>query len=418
MTQPNVEASAKGLALLQDVLQLLAQSMDLSVVTTPILEAACRLTGAKAGFYLVFDMPHFVEVFQLAEDLLPDDSHLLEIATRLLQEARQDIHLSPDVPQPLATHYSGWLVTALAGTTVDESQDDVNEPVALLGLLLADELAVDEQNLNLMVSLIDGLKAVTHSERIIARHKMLARNQSEFVRITTHDLRSPLTAMRGFASMLESDKFGDLNERQAHFIEKILSGVDQMSGLVDNIQDAGRFDPETGFYEMERTPTDLIDLVNQIVDSHLLPAEKQELTLRVSSSDDVPIVNVDRTMIERATTNLVDNAIKYTPNGGKIEVSVRRQRAAHGDHIVISVRDNGYGISEDNLKKLFQKHFRIHRREHSRVKGTGLGLFIVRSVAIRHNGNAWVESVEGEGSTFSIRIPLKGKNLLFGTDDD
>lgn len=239
----------------------------------------------------------------------------------------------------------------------------------------------------------------------------MAHNQSEFVRIVSHDLRSPLTSMQGFASMLEAQMAGELNEKQLHFVEKILNGVSQMTSLVENIQDAGRYDPETGFYEMERVPTDLVDIVKRIASSHIVPAEKQELTLIVNVDDDLPIVNVDATMIERALTNLVDNAIKYTPNGGKIEVGVQRD----GNDIVLTVKDNGYGISEGNLRMLFQRHFRIRRVEHKRVKGSGLGLFIVRSVARWHGGDAFVNSVEGEGSSFGFRIPLRGENLLGST---
>lgn len=242
--------------------------------------------------------------------------------------------------------------------------------------------------------------------RDITRFKRLNRNQSEFMRIVSHDLRSPLTSMQGFASMLEM--VGELNEKQDHFVNKILSGITQMTSLVDNIQDAGRYDPETGFYELSRSHVDLTEMVNRIVDNHLVPAEKQELTINIKTGDDVPIVNVDYNMLERAITNLVDNAIKYTPNGGIIEVGVDRR----DDLVLVSVRDTGLGISSENQKRLFERHVRLARQEHKRIKGSGLGLFIVRSVAQRHGGNAWVESDEGKGSCFFLSVPLSGANLI------
>ncbi len=116
-------------------------------------------------------------------------------------------------------------------------------------------------------------------------------------------------------------------------------------------------------------------------------------------------------MLERAITNLVDNAIKYTPNGGKVDVGVH----CVNNEVHISVRDTGLGISADHQKQLFQRHVRLARQEHKKIKGTGLGLFIVKSVAQRHGGNAWVNSVEGEGSTFTMSIPLKDANLLVPT---
>jgi signal transduction histidine kinase len=244
--------------------------------------------------------------------------------------------------------------------------------------------------------------------RDVTRFKQLNRNQSEFTRIVSHDLRSPLTSMQGFASMLELNLVGDLNEKQAHFVEKILSGITQMTALVDNIQDAGRFDPETGFYEVQRSPCDLGEMVRKIVDNHLVPAEKQELAIAVSIADDVPVINADANMLERAIINLVDNAIKYSPNGGKIQVGVKRNRGK----VIVSVKDNGLGISPEYQKHIFDRHVRIPRKEHKKVKGSGLGLFIVRSVAQHHGGEAWLESKEGQGTTFYFSVPLEGANLI------
>jgi two-component system phosphate regulon sensor histidine kinase PhoR len=244
--------------------------------------------------------------------------------------------------------------------------------------------------------------------RDITHYKKLNRNQSEFTRIVSHDLRSPLTSMQGFANMLELGLVGELNERQAHFVDKILSGITQMTALVDNIQDAGRYDPETGFYDLSRSHCDLKEIVNRIVENHLVPAEKQELQLSWHVDDNVPIINADMHMLERALINLIDNAIKYTPNGGSITVKVEER----DDHIIVGVTDTGYGISPENQKHLFERHVRIARQEHKKVKGSGLGLFIVRSVAQRHGGDAWVESTEGQGSTFCFSIPLAGANLV------
>jgi signal transduction histidine kinase len=148
-------------------------------------------------------------------------------------------------------------------------------------------------------------------------------------------------------------------------------------------------------------------MVQRIIDNHLVPAEKA-LNISVSVSDDVPIINADANMLERAIINLFDNAIKYTPDGGKIEVGVKRSE----NDVVIGVKDSGLGISKDAQQHLFERHVRIAREEHKKIKGSGLGLFIVRSVAQRHGGDAWVESKEGEGSTFFVGIPLEGPNLI------
>lgn len=248
----------------------------------------------------------------------------------------------------------------------------------------------------------------------ITRYKKLSRNQSEFTRIVSHDLRSPLTAMQGFADMLDLQLVGELNERQAHFVDKILSGITQMTALVENIQDAGRYDPETGFYELSRSHCDLTEIIKKVVDNHLVPAEKQDLHVDWEVADNVPIIHADKHMLDRAITNLVDNAIKYTPNGSIINVHVTADDA----EVRISVRDSGLGISPENQQRMFERHHRIAREEHKKVKGSGLGLFIVRSVAQRHGGRAWVESTEGQGSTFYLSIPLSGANVVGAQDTE
>lgn len=243
--------------------------------------------------------------------------------------------------------------------------------------------------------------------RDITRFKKLNRNQSEFTRIVAHDLRSPLTSMQGFASMLEMEMVGELNEKQKHFVSKILAGIAQMTALVENIQDAGRYDPESGFYELMRSPCDLNEMVKRVVDNQLIPAEKS-LKISVSVADDVPIINADATMIERAIINLVDNAIKYTPDGGSIDVWVK----CANNTVVIAVHDTGLGINPQDQKHIFDRHYRIARQEYKKIKGSGLGLFIVRSVAQQHGGSSWVESEEGKGTTFYLSIPLEGENLI------
>jgi PAS domain S-box-containing protein len=253
-----------------------------------------------------------------------------------------------------------------------------------------------------------GIEGWVLTLRDISHFKKLNRNQNEFTRIVSHDLRSPLTSIQGFANMLEMQMVGALNEKQAHFVDKILSGIAQMTALVDNIQDAGRYDPETGFYEISRSQCDVNEIVRKIVDNALMPAEKGELKLSMKVADDVPIINADANMLERAIINLVDNAIKYTPNGGTVEVKAKVENS----QIIISVSDSGYGISPENQRHLFERHVRIPRQEHKKVKGSGLGLFIVKSVAKRHGGDAWVTSVENQGSTFYMSIPLEGANLV------
>ena len=390
MTQIDARYDHDEQAVLRRVLHTIATTPQPFDCVPPLLDATLTLTGAQGVAFVLFEDPDYVAVQDIQEAHLPDKAFMQAVMAQL----GEGVHVNPQLPDGQSVAKS-----LIAGVI-----PSAKKPVGLLWVIFDHAVELTSPQTRALETLLDGFAVVATSIRSITRQKKLSRNQSEFMRIVSHDLRSPLTAMHGFASML--GMVGELTEKQDYFVEKIFSGITQMTSIVENFQDAGRFDPETGFYEMERIPCDVTDIVRRILSNHLVPAEKQELTLTADMDGDIPIVNADSNMIERAITNLVDNAIKYTPNGQQVEVGVKRI----DDDLIISVADTGLGISKDNQKMLFERHVRIHRREHKKVKGSGLGLFIVRSVAQRHGGRAWVESEEGDGTTFYFSIPLGGEN--------
>lgn len=399
MSPNNLPLSSESILIARELLHLIAQKPSLEAIAPAILQSVQHILLAEAAFLMVLEEPHIFYGLGIDEgDYLLEDSWW----QRTLASLNTSKPAQEATPSPYSASYPLWVALPLMVK---------GRPVGVLCFFYTKPVSFDSAQYEWLAIVTDALLILTESAKTSARHEKLMRNQAEFVRILSHDLRTPLTSILGFASMLESGTMGELNEKQRYFIEKIISGVAQMASLVDNIQDAGRYDPETGFYQMERAPLDLNELAERIVQNQLVPAEKMDLELVFIPDPDVPIINADQRMLERSIINLVDNAIKYTPNGGRIEVCV-----SHTDEdILITVRDNGLGISAENMRQLFQRHFRIHRPEHKKVKGSGLGLFIVRSVARQHGGEAFVESVEGQGSTFGLRLPLSGANLLGGS---
>ena len=396
MAQVDARPDHEQTTILRNILQVIAHTPDPRDSIQHIAKLACELTGAKAAAFTLVDDPFIEVMVDLDENPFSSND---EIVAEWLTSLGEGMHINATLPTSITFPTEHTLIVPLLIK---------NDGVGVLALLYDHLPQLDDAVKDDVSALVDGLLIVTMDALSIAHHAKLGRNQSEFMRIVSHDLRSPLTSIQGFASMMESGMVGELNEKQTYFTEKILAGISQMASLVDNIQDAGRYDPETGFYEMERSPCDVTEIVSKIVDHYLLPAEKQDLTITKAIGEGVPIINADHNMLERAITNLVDNAIKYTPDGGDIEVGVD----VDDERLVISIRDTGLGISLENQKLLFERHVRIPRKEHKRVKGSGLGLFIVRSVARRHGGNAWVESIEDDGSTFKIDIPLNADNAL------
>ena len=244
--------------------------------------------------------------------------------------------------------------------------------------------------------------------RDVTRFKNLSENMSTFLHTVSHDIRSPMTAAKGYVDMLRM--VGPVNERQQTFIEKILTSIHDMTNLVEKVLDAGRLDPEMDAYEIRRETTDPSSIIQKVVSTLATAADSKKISLTSNVSPNVPIMFIDELMTERAMMNLAENAIKYSPEGGEVHIGAKIE----DEMLVLSVSDNGYGISEEDQERLFERGERVRRKEHKGIRGSGLGLFIVRNVARKHKGFATVDSEVGKGSVFTISIPLIPANLVGG----
>lgn len=233
--------------------------------------------------------------------------------------------------------------------------------------------------------------------RDVTYFKQLDELKSEFVATVSHDLRVPLTYMRGYATMLPM--VGQLNPKQAEFATKIVGGIEQMSELIEDLLDLNRIEAGVG---VTRESCRVDEIINEAVANLRNSAANKNIALTVELlTVDLPAVSGDKTLLRQAVSNLVDNAVKYTPNNGKVKV--------YGDvrdgNVIVAVQDNGIGIAPSDQARLFEKFFRVKHRDTLAIKGSGLGLAIVKSIVDRHGGRIWVESRLGQGSTFYIAIP-------------
>lgn len=234
--------------------------------------------------------------------------------------------------------------------------------------------------------------------RDITHFRQMDTMKSDVVDSVSHDLRSPLTFMRGYATMMQM--VGELNEQQREYVGKIVGGIDFMTKLVNNLLDISRMNSGIAI-KIEKVIPDVI--VEQVV-SQLQPAAVQksiEVSVENQVSPDLSIeANVE--MLHQAIFNLVDNAIKFTGMGGKVGIHISKVK----ENVLFEVRDTGIGIAPLDRPHLFDKFYRSNRRESYKQKGTGLGLAIVKAVSERHFGRAWVESKLGRGSSFYFEIPI------------
>jgi PAS domain S-box-containing protein len=236
--------------------------------------------------------------------------------------------------------------------------------------------------------------------RDVTHYKELDALKSEFVDTVNHDLRSPLTTMRGYATML--DLVGDLNEQQTKYVEKIVQGVENMSRLVNTLLDLGRIAAGVGLH-LEMIP--IADVVRQVTDALRMEAVQRKIDYHVHIPEStVPLIEADQALIERAIQNLVDNAIKYSDANGEVHITLK---VASKEEVLIEIKDSGIGISPVDIPRLFERFYRASSQKNIEERGSGLGLAIVKSIAERHSGSVSVESQLGKGSTFTIKLPIK-----------
>ncbi|HPO59656.1 MAG TPA: HAMP domain-containing sensor histidine kinase, partial [Anaerolineaceae bacterium] len=222
--------------------------------------------------------------------------------------------------------------------------------------------------------------------------------KSEFVATVSHDLRSPLSLIRGHANMLRN--VGELNEQQKIFLKNILDGIDNMTALVNTLLDLGRIEAGVGLKIEELSAQSVIE---QVMQSLRLEAAQKNITLELMPGSVNGKIEADQALLRQALYNLLDNAIRYTPQKGKVRIGVQRSE----DSVIFEVHDTGIGIAPLDLPRVFEKFYRCGHREAQQQRGTGLGLAIVKSIAERHNGQVWAESQLGKGSSFYLEIPLE-----------
>jgi signal transduction histidine kinase len=204
--------------------------------------------------------------------------------------------------------------------------------------------------------------------------------------------------MRGYATML--DTTGELNEQQRSYAKKIITGVDNMARLVNNLLDIGRIEIGVGL-QVEKVP--VLDIIQQVTSDLQMKATQKDIQLLVELPRNLPqSVEADRALLYQAVYNLVENAIKYTTPTGHVKV----QAVADMTSLTFIIEDSGIGIPEEDIPHLFEKFYRGSSREARAQTGSGLGLAIVHSIAESHRGRVWVESIVMKGSTFHLQIPL------------
>ncbi len=233
--------------------------------------------------------------------------------------------------------------------------------------------------------------------------------KSEFVSMVSHELKTPMTSMRGFTDLLLSGMAGELTEQQRKFLETIAANIRRMGRQISDLTDISRI--ETGRLHMVIEPTAVVQVVNETLQTIQPLCQEKNICLNLELPEDLPLVLADKNRLVQVLTNLLSNACKYSPPGTETrltftEKQIPDENGVNKPMVLCAVADQGYGISAEDQKKLFTKFFRAEDANIRQSPGTGLGLSITKGIVELQGGTIWVESELGQGTTFYFTIPV------------
>ena len=330
-----------------------------------------------------------------AETLLPLDLPVLRQALATGQPQR--IELDP----------------ALGASLLPDAHDQIVIPIRreaqVIGLLMLESVNPAGEDISFLSRLSDHAAIAIANAQLFNAVQAANIAKSEFVSFVAHELKNPMTSIKGYSELLAGGKVGAINDMQSNFLGTIRSNVERMSTLVSDLNDNSKI--EAGRLRLDFKPVNVAEVVDEVVRSTRRQLEDKKQTVEMSLPESLPPVWADRIRVGQVLTNLVSNAHKYTPEDGAVIVGAEAtanqwdpEGAARVVHLW--VRDTGIGISAEDQQKIFQKFFRSEDQKAREAPGTGLGLNITKSLVEMQGGRIWFESEFRKGTTFHITIPV------------
>ena len=312
-------------------------------------------------------------------------------------------------PQSVALDDSrpGLLAGARTQTVVP-----IRRESTVIGLIVMESRSVDPPPVQAMAFLT---RLSDHAAIAIANaqlyHEVQATNEakSEFVSFVAHELKNPMTSIKGYTELIAKGAVGPVTDMQANFLGTIQSNVERMSTLVSELNDNSKI--EAGRLRLDFKTVDIAEVVDEVMRSTRRQMEDRKQSSSIDLPSKLPDIWADRTRLVQIITNLVSNAIKYTPEGGRIKIGAEQSTnqwdpKGAAEVLRVWVQDSGIGISSEDQKMIFQKFFRSDDSKAREAPGTGLGLNITRSLVEMMGGRIWFDSEFRQGTTFHFTIPV------------
>lgn len=302
----------------------------------------------------------------------------------------------------------GYMVVGVrkSGKAYDLTDSQVLETVASTLLIAIQNALHFEEIQQFNVTLQDKVDEATRKYRAAnERLKQLDETKDEFISMASHQLRTPLTSVKGYLSMVLDGDVGKISKAQEELLKQSFLSSQRMVSLIADLLNLSRLN--SGKFVIDATPVDLRDVINSEIMQLKETARAKNIDLLYENPAEFPVLQLDETKIHQVVMNFIDNALYYTPAGGEVVVSL----IDTPHHVEFRVKDNGIGVPREQQKHLFTKFYRAENAKRARPDGTGLGIFMAKKVVVAQGGAILFESEEGKGSTFGFRFNKSDTNV-------
>ena len=406
-TDEALQKSVDELSLLQQLDRDLSTTLDLEHVLNLTLDRMLSIYQGVAGAIVLVNEDEDIyrvvtrgydETFE-EKKVIAEEGLIGQVIQTKRPHSAENVHIESNY---IAAHFNTHSQITLPFINKQELIGVIAIESDVMGKYSADDLQT-------------AVRITNHAAAAIANavlyEKVNEANQakSEFVSMVSHELKTPMTSLRGYTDLLLSGMTGELNDQQQNFLETMSANIRRMSQQVQDLTDISRI--ETGQLHVELAPTSLVNIVNETMQTVKGICDEKAVRIHLELPEELPLIMADKGRMVQVLTNLLSNACKYSPPDTDVTLTCMTRMVQQGETAEMKpmvwcrVKDNGYGISQDDLAQLFTKFFRSDDPNIRQAKGTGLGLSITKGIVELHGGEIWVESELGKGTSFQFVIP-------------
>ena len=403
-TDQDLADKVEELQVMGRIVRELNASLEVARAMRTTLEWAMRRTNAEAGLIGMIEGDHLRLMAQQGYDevLTPEGEAPVPLDSPIFRAAIQS-------GQPSQVSLVGNGSQGLLSIAHTQIIVPIRRETQVIGLLLLESTSDSQGNLGFLNQLSDSAAIAIANAQLYDEVQRANLAKSDFVSFVAHELKNPMTSIKGYTELLAAGSVGQINEMQANFLSTIRSNVERMSVLVSDLNDNAKI--EANRLRLDFKPVEVGEVIDEVLRSAKRQVEDKRQNVELQLEPNLPQVWADRFRVGQVLTNLVSNAHKYTPEGGQMLLgaeATNNQWDPGGAKRVVHlwVRDNGIGINIEDQGKIFQRFFRSDDMKAREVPGTGLGLNITKSLVEMQGGRIWFDSEFRKGTTFHFTIPV------------